>query len=111
MNVLVTGGGTSAPIDDVRSITNVSTGRFAAAISESCLARGACVWHLHAPGRSFHCFAWHGSIWRLDDLAREFDRLRSLHDEWTGGPRSAASRSSEIGDWLLNTPKVCTTSL
>ena len=49
MNVLVTGGGTSAPIDDVRSITNVSTGRFAAAISESCLARGACVWHLHAP--------------------------------------------------------------
>ena len=49
MNVLVTGGGTSAPIDDVRTITNVSTGRFAAAISESCLARGACVWHLHAP--------------------------------------------------------------
>ena len=41
MNVLVTGGGTSAPIDDVRTITNVSSGRFAASIAESCLSRGA----------------------------------------------------------------------
>ena len=73
MNVLVTGGGTSAPIDDVRSITNVSTGNSPPAISESCLARGACVWHLHAPSRSFHCFARHGSIWNTDDPAGELD--------------------------------------
>ena len=37
MNVVVTGGGTIAPIDDVRLMTNVSSGRFAAAITEACL--------------------------------------------------------------------------
>ena len=40
MNVVVTGGGTIAPIDDVRLMTNVSSGRFAAAITEACLDRG-----------------------------------------------------------------------
>lgn len=49
MNVVVTGGGTIAPIDDVRHIANASTGRFSAAITEACLARGATVWHIHAP--------------------------------------------------------------
>ena len=36
MNVVVTGGATIAPIDDVRQLTNVSTGRFGAAITEAC---------------------------------------------------------------------------
>lgn len=49
MNVVVTGGGTIAPIDDVRHIANVSTGRFSAEIAEACLRRGADVWHVHAP--------------------------------------------------------------
>ena len=49
MNVVVTGGGTIAPIDDVRQITNISSGRFSAAISEACLKRGAAVWHVHTP--------------------------------------------------------------
>lgn len=50
MNVVVTGGGMVAPIDDVRSITNTSTGRFSAAITEACLDVGATVHHIHAPG-------------------------------------------------------------
>lgn len=49
MNILVTGGGTVAPIDDVRQITNRSTGRLSAMITEACLALGAEVWHVHAP--------------------------------------------------------------
>ena len=49
MNVVVTGGGTIASIDDVRLLTNVSSGRFAAAITEACLDRGARVWHIHTP--------------------------------------------------------------
>lgn len=48
-NILVTGGGTIAPIDDVRHIANASTGRFAASISEAWLNRGATVWHIHTP--------------------------------------------------------------
>ncbi|MDX2037222.1 MAG: phosphopantothenoylcysteine decarboxylase [Isosphaeraceae bacterium] len=47
--ICVTGGGTSAPIDDVRRITNVSTGRFAAALAESSLAAGDRVIHLRTP--------------------------------------------------------------
>ena len=41
MNVVVAGGGTIAPVDDVRLLTNVSSGRLAAAIAESFLDRGA----------------------------------------------------------------------
>jgi phosphopantothenate---cysteine ligase (CTP) len=48
MNVVVTGGGTIAPIDDVRHIANTSTGRFSAEITEAFLGRGATVWHVHA---------------------------------------------------------------
>ena len=33
MNVVVTGGGTIAPIDDVRNLANVSSGRFSAMIA------------------------------------------------------------------------------
>ena len=48
MNVVVTGGATIAPLDDVRLMTNVSSGHFAAAITEACIARQARVWHIHA---------------------------------------------------------------
>jgi phosphopantothenate---cysteine ligase (CTP) len=82
MNVVVTGGGTIAPIDDVRLMTNVSSGRFAAAISEACLHRGANVWHIHAltaqiPLRRFAEFA-------LDaiDNASELGRLAQLRERW-----------------------------
>jgi len=82
MNVLVTSGGTIAPIDDVRQIRNVSTGRFGATIAEAALARGAHVWYLHTPGalRPIDRSA------RFDlesaDPAAEFARLARLHEDW-----------------------------
>lgn len=48
--VLITSGGTSSPIDDVRKITNISTGRFGASLAEAALGIGAEVTYLHAPG-------------------------------------------------------------
>jgi phosphopantothenate---cysteine ligase (CTP) len=82
MNVLVTAGGTVAPIDDVRQITNLSTGRFGAMIAEAALRRDANVWHLHAPG----------ALLPFDRLAKfnldapeapsELARLESLRTEW-----------------------------
>jgi phosphopantothenate-cysteine ligase len=82
MNIVVTGGGTIAPIDDVRLLSNVSSGRFAAAISEAFLDRAANVWHIHAasarlPLVRHACFA-------LDtpDAATEFDRLAKLREKW-----------------------------
>lgn len=46
LNVLITAGGTIAPLDDVRLLTNRSTGRFASALAEACLRRGAQVTYI-----------------------------------------------------------------
>jgi phosphopantothenate-cysteine ligase len=82
MNVVVTGGATIAPIDDVRFMTNVSSGRFAAAISEACLARGETVWHIHAPAAQLPF--WRHARFALDsaDPAAELDRLEQLRRQW-----------------------------
>jgi phosphopantothenate-cysteine ligase len=84
MNVVVTGGGTVAPIDDVRSIANVSSGRFSAQISEACLRRGGSVWHIHAPSAQL---PWERAA-RFDLNARdpeaELARLARLRREWDG---------------------------
>lgn len=82
MNVLVTSGGTIAPIDDVRQITNASTGRFGAMIAEEALRRGANVWYLSpAPAlKPFHRLAQ----FDLDhpDPAAEVRRLAHLRLDW-----------------------------
>jgi phosphopantothenate---cysteine ligase (CTP) len=84
MNVVVTGGGTVAPIDDVRSIANASTGRFSAAITEACLARGANVWHVHAPSAQLPYLR--SARFDLDaaDPDAEHARLSALRDHWLG---------------------------
>ncbi len=82
MNVVVTGGGTIAPIDDVRSIANASSGRFSAAISEAALRRGAQVWHIHAPSAQLPLLR--SARFDLDapDAAAEHARLAALRDDW-----------------------------
>ncbi len=81
-NVVVTGGGTIAPIDDVRLLTNVSSGRFAAAITEACLERNATVWHIHTPPALLPFMR--SAKFDLDapDPAAEFDRLARLREKW-----------------------------
>lgn len=83
MNVLVTGGGTTAPIDDVRTITNLSTGRFAASISESCLDRGARVWHLHAPTALLPLIRAARFNLNTSNLQGELQRLTRLAERWS----------------------------
>ena len=48
--VLMTAGGTREPIDDVRHISNVASGRLPAAMAEHWLALGATVHYVHGPG-------------------------------------------------------------
>lgn len=83
MNVVVTGGGTIAPIDDVRHIANVSSGRFSAMISEACLGRGASVWHIHTPTAQLP-FLRHAQ-YDLDapDTDAEIARLGALRGRWS----------------------------
>ena len=81
-NVLITSGGTQAPIDDVRMITNASTGHLGATLAEAALDRGARVWHLRTPLalRPFHRLA------RFDldhpDPTAEVARLDLLRRRW-----------------------------
>lgn len=82
MNVLVTGGGTSAPIDDVRTITNVSSGRFAASIAEGCLRRGARVWYVHAASALLPLLRSAQFDLGTSDPTAEFERLSRLNREW-----------------------------
>ena len=82
MNVVVTGGGTLAPIDDVRHIANLSSGRFSALISEACLARGANVWHVYAPGAQTPFEREARFNLASADPGAEFARLMALRATW-----------------------------
>jgi phosphopantothenate-cysteine ligase len=84
MNVVVTGGATIAPIDDVRLMTNVSSGRFAAAISEAFLDRGASVWHVHSRDAQLPLWRWARLALDAPDPSIELERLVRLRERWTG---------------------------
>jgi phosphopantothenate-cysteine ligase len=69
-------------VDDVRLMTNVSSGRLAAAITEAFLDRGASVWHIHAP--SAQVPVRRHARYDLDaaDPSAELDRLERLGRRW-----------------------------
>ncbi len=96
MRVVVTGGGTSAAIDDVRVVTNVSTGRTAAAIAEACLDRGDDVWHVHAPAAALPLLR-HARIDLDADPAAERDRLDRLRARWTARRDRLRLRPLKVG--------------
>lgn len=96
MKVVVTGGGTSAPIDDVRVITNVSTGRTAAAIAEACLDLGDEVWHVHAPHAELPLLR-HARVDLDADPAGERERLGRLRDLWRGRRDRLHLRPLKVG--------------
>ncbi len=97
MKVVVTGGGTTAPIDDVRVITNVSTGRTAAAITERCLERGAEVWHVHAPSAQLPYLRSAGFNLDAADPRSEHDRLDRLRSQWRAAGGRLHLRPLKVG--------------
>jgi len=82
MNVVVAGGGTIAPIDDIRMIANVSSGRFAATITEACLERGASVRHIHTPSALLPFERSARFDLDAENVAEEHRRLDHLAEEW-----------------------------
>jgi len=50
IKILITSGGTSEPIDEIRSITNKSTGKTAATIADALIESGLDVTYLHSQG-------------------------------------------------------------
>ncbi len=82
INVVVTGGGTIAPIDDVRVITNTSTGRLSSRITEACLEAGARVWHIHAPSAELPFLREARFDLETTNEAAEAARLKALLGRW-----------------------------
>ncbi|MCB1135915.1 MAG: bifunctional phosphopantothenoylcysteine decarboxylase/phosphopantothenate--cysteine ligase CoaBC [Chlamydiia bacterium] len=85
--ILITGGGTSEPIDDVRVITNLSTGATAAALADAFAARGHAVTYLHGARAELagsvvkhRCFGSHAdlSLKLQEELQRPFDAVVHL---------------------------------
>lgn len=102
MQIVVSGGGTIAPVDDVRVLTNLSTGRLAAAITEAFLARGDSVWHIQTPT----ALAPLRRLARFDldtpDPEAELERLSALHRRWVecgNRLRSVALREGTVGEY------------
>ncbi len=82
MNVVVTGGATIAPIDDVRFLTNVSSGRFAASITEAWLDQGASVWHVHSLSAVLPLLRFARFDPEAADPDAELWRLGRLRERW-----------------------------
>lgn len=75
MKLLITAGATREPIDEVRFLSNVSTGRTGAALAESLLEAGHAVSLLHGegavtPSSDLHCEAFSSA----DDLRSRLQR-------------------------------------
>jgi phosphopantothenate---cysteine ligase (CTP) len=82
MNVVVTGGATIAPIDDVRLMTNISSGRFAAELTEAFLDRGATVWHIHSASAQLPIQRLARFALDAADPSAELERLARLRQQW-----------------------------
>jgi phosphopantothenate-cysteine ligase len=112
MNVVVTGGGTIAPIDDVRQIANVSTGRFSATISEACLERGATVWHVHTPQAQIPFFRSARFDLATTDPDAEHARLDRLLRRWqavSGRLHLVPLGEATVADYAANLERILRT--
>jgi phosphopantothenoylcysteine decarboxylase/phosphopantothenate--cysteine ligase len=99
MNVIVTSGATREPIDGVRFISNLSSGRTGAAICEALAARGFCVTQLHGIGSA----ATAGNVRReeFSDHASLDARLRGLLAD---GGCDAVIHAAAVGDFSVTAP-------
>jgi phosphopantothenate--cysteine ligase len=78
MRILITSGGTSVPIDPVRSIRNSSTGRFGAALATAALEAGVEVIYL-ASVDSKSPFSQHIDCHIDKDLDKQLEKVKKLH--------------------------------
>src|SRR5947209_18521959 len=104
MNLLVTAGNTLAPVDQVRCLTNVFTGRTGAAIARHAHARGHAVTlltsHPEAVTEPGEATPPAGERWRLLRY-RTFDDLRQgLGERVTAGGLHALVHCAAVSDYL-----------
>jgi phosphopantothenate-cysteine ligase/phosphopantothenoylcysteine decarboxylase/phosphopantothenate--cysteine ligase len=104
MKILVTAGNTQAPIDRVRSITNVFTGRTGAQIASRAFERGHSVAlltsHPEALDAILSVRERMAPDWRIRTY-RTFDELdAALGEELAAAPFDAAIHAAAVGDYF-----------
>jgi len=100
LRILVTSGATREPVDSVRFVTNVSTGRTGAALCDAFAAAGAevtllCGTGAARPGRSMRVVEY-GDFVSLD---------RGLRDELSTGSFDAVVHAAAVSDFSVAGPK------
>jgi len=96
MKVLVTSGATREPIDSVRFISNLSSGRTGAAICEALAARGFEVTQLHGVDSARAARATHRAAF-IDHASLDALLRTSLRD----GDYDAVIHSAAVGDFTV----------
>ncbi|MDI3317337.1 MAG: phosphopantothenoylcysteine decarboxylase [Bacillota bacterium] len=124
-HLIVTGGPTEAPLDEVRFLSNRSSGRTAAAVAGAALARGWDVTFVHGPGSALpqggEGWLRRVAVRTVGDLAAALERLLRDPERPVDAlvhamavldfapDRSMEGKVSSRGEWwvrLVPTPKV-----
>ncbi|HEY3756268.1 MAG TPA: bifunctional phosphopantothenoylcysteine decarboxylase/phosphopantothenate--cysteine ligase CoaBC [Opitutaceae bacterium] len=100
LRVLVTSGGTSEPIDDVRVLTNTSTGRTGARIAEYLQDRGHEVTLLHARSAPAAQVQTNEAYFSFSDLASALARQLGEHEY------DAVIHAAAVGDFGIESIRV-----
>ena len=105
--VLVTSGGTAEPIDKVRKITNMSTGRLGAKIAEQLLNNyykgpGIHVIYVHSKGAVLPNHTWSGSDLTLIQASSTQEVYDALKDVLTTQKVDAVIHSMAISDYTVD---------
>ncbi|MEM1426782.1 MAG: phosphopantothenoylcysteine decarboxylase [Cyanobacteria bacterium P01_H01_bin.130] len=96
--ILVTGGPTPVPIDNVRRLTNKFTGRLGMAIAEELFRRGADVHLIHGQGTTTP------PSWLPHEVVPTYDAYRDrIHSRLAETPHGAAIFSAAVADYAPET--------
>jgi phosphopantothenoylcysteine decarboxylase / phosphopantothenate---cysteine ligase len=103
---LVTAGATREPIDDVRYITNASTGKMGVALAEAALSRGAkkvCL--INGPGVSITYALKNNPRAKIESVYTGEEMAKSVMDELSSGRYEVFISAAAVSDYVPSSTK------
>jgi len=100
-NILVTSGGTQEYIDDVRILTNVSSGKLGAMIADQLTKDGANVYYIHGKGATMPQVSPKGAI----SVRSAMDAMEAMKTVVTEGDIHAVVHAMAVSDFTFKRSK------